>query len=149
MSHPSAIAAPHCCQARQILLPLAVLRKRLRQKEMSRGPYKILLTSSDLTLSSRPESAPRKVGDFVCIAGCVLSVLVCVGLFYNLSVFVSMFPLSTCLAERFFPFYPIFIQISVSPVTCHLSYYMACVLTILIRQLCSCPMFTFVQIFCF
>ncbi|XP_071536423.1 LOW QUALITY PROTEIN: uncharacterized protein [Panulirus ornatus] len=53
----------------------AVLRKRLRQKEMSRGPYKILLTSSDLTLTSRPESAPRKVGDYVCIAGCVLSVL--------------------------------------------------------------------------
>ncbi|KAK3854129.1 hypothetical protein Pcinc_039373 [Petrolisthes cinctipes] len=40
----------------------AVLRKRLRQKEMSRGPYKILLTSSDLTLSSRPENAPRKPG---------------------------------------------------------------------------------------
>ncbi|XP_064120468.1 uncharacterized protein LOC135225163 isoform X1 [Macrobrachium nipponense] len=58
-----------CCAA------AAVLRKRLRQKEMSRGPYKILLTSADLTLTSRPESAPRKVGDYVCIAGCVLSVL--------------------------------------------------------------------------
>ncbi|XP_045130310.1 uncharacterized protein LOC123515600 isoform X2 [Portunus trituberculatus] len=53
----------------------AVIRKRIRQKEMSRGPYKILLTSSDLTLSSRPDSAHRKVGDYVCIAGCVLSVL--------------------------------------------------------------------------
>ncbi|KAK8730046.1 hypothetical protein OTU49_008437, partial [Cherax quadricarinatus] len=53
----------------------AVLRKRLRQKEMSRGPYKILLASSDLTLSCRPAGAPRKVGDYVCIAGCVLSVL--------------------------------------------------------------------------
>ncbi|XP_068230068.1 uncharacterized protein [Palaemon carinicauda] len=45
-----------CCAA------AAVLRKRLRQKEMSRGPYKILLTSADLTLTSRPESAPRKPG---------------------------------------------------------------------------------------
>ncbi|XP_050723096.1 uncharacterized protein LOC127001905 isoform X2 [Eriocheir sinensis] len=53
----------------------AVIRKRIRQKEMSRGPYKILLTSSDLTLSSRPDSGHKKVGDYVCIAGCVLSVL--------------------------------------------------------------------------
>ncbi|XP_042237492.1 uncharacterized protein LOC121876461 isoform X2 [Homarus americanus] len=40
----------------------AVMRKHLRQKEMSRGPYKILLTSSDLTLSSRPDTAARKPG---------------------------------------------------------------------------------------
>ncbi|KAG7160285.1 Retinal guanylyl cyclase 2-like [Homarus americanus] len=38
-----------------------VSEKHLRQKEMSRGPYKILLTSSDLTLSSRPDTAARKM----------------------------------------------------------------------------------------
>ncbi|XP_076049465.1 retinal guanylyl cyclase 1-like [Oratosquilla oratoria] len=34
----------------------------LQQKEMSKGPYKILLTSADLTLTNRPDSSAMKSG---------------------------------------------------------------------------------------
>ena len=68
MSHPvskkSWVHVPYACEPfiLSFLTYKLFFRNWLMQKKLSKGPYKILLNSSDITLSHRADtSVPRKV----------------------------------------------------------------------------------------